>query len=387
MQSAASKLIFISLTPNFGGHEVMLNRWMQEVQAATHVTPHLVCNQKSKLASLANDNGIECTTLSWPPAWTQKAPGPARKLLALAYLAYKLAGIRRQTGAAVAVASEGSMMSEPLAILAARLIFKKAALYIPMVDTYQDLGYPDAAGATKRFMRFYKHLPGVWITLSPGQVDVFKKWAGIQQPVLVLQNTVSKNIEHAAQDFKAKTPQPSTYKVLILGRLDAKHKGLDFLIDYLRAHAASLLARGLCFHFVGDGPYRPVIEEAIRSDTHMAQLLELQAWSDPMQCFQTADCTLLTSRYEGVPLVMLESMALGIPMVASRLPGVQDYLHPECQFGIGDMSSAINAIQKLRDPAFRDEVIAFNKNRYEKTASSSAFRLCVVNTTQQIMQM
>ncbi|RZL03505.1 MAG: glycosyltransferase [Rubrivivax sp.] len=384
MPATASKLIFISLTPNFGGHEVMLTRWMQEVQAATDVVPHLVCNQKSKLASLSKDNNIECTPLTWPPAWSQKAPGPAKKLLALTYLVFRLARIRRQTGATVAVASEGSLMSEPLAILAARLVFKKAALYVPMVDTYQDLGYPDAEGATKRFMRFYRHLPSVWITLSQGQAAIFKKWANIQQPVFVLQNTISQNIDHALKKFKANSLLADVFKILILGRLDAKHKGLDFLFSYLKTNAEALIEKRFQFHFVGDGPYRTAIEEIIRSDKKIAQLVEMQPWSDPIQCFQTADCTLLTSRYEGVPLVMLESMALGIPMVASRLPGVEGYLHPACQFEIGDISTAIDAIEKLRSQEFRNEVIAFNKARYEKMASAKAFRECVTTITAQL---
>jgi len=388
MNAAVTRsLVSVSLAVNFGCYEDMLNRWIEELRETTDAVSYLACHARSKLAKLASDNGINCIALDWPPDdWALRWPDPVRKLFGLAYLLIQLIAVRHRTGAKAVVASEGSLMSEPLAILAARIVFSKAALYVPMVDSYEDLGYPDANGARRRFMRLYRHLPHVWITLSPGQAEVFQAWSGAKQPVLVLQNTVSKAIEQASHDFHASGLSPGTFNVLVLGRLDAKHKGLDILVEYLCHHACVLANSGLHFRFVGDGPYRAVIEQAIQDDTDMARLTQLQAWSDPMACYSQADCTLLTSRYEGVPLVMLESMALGVPVVASRLPGVVDYLHPACKFKVGDMAAALQIVERLREPVFRNEVIEFNKARYEQLASPTSFRACTVETTQQVIQ-
>lgn len=41
------------------------------------------------------------------------------------------------------------------------------------------------------------------------------------------------------------------------------------------------------------------------------------------------DCLLLTSRYEGLPITILEAMACGVPMVASRLDGMIEILTDE----------------------------------------------------------
>ena len=42
--------------------------------------------------------------------------------------------------------------------------------------------------------------------------------------------------------------------------------------------------------------------------------------------YPALDMLLLTSRYEGLPITILEAMAVGIPIVASRLDGVQEVL-------------------------------------------------------------
>ncbi len=42
--------------------------------------------------------------------------------------------------------------------------------------------------------------------------------------------------------------------------------------------------------------------------------------------YPALDMLLLTSRYEGLPITILEAMAAGVPIVASRLDGVQEVL-------------------------------------------------------------
>ena len=48
--------------------------------------------------------------------------------------------------------------------------------------------------------------------------------------------------------------------------------------------------------------------------------------SEMSALYPALDMLLLTSRYEGLPITILEAMAVGIPIVASRLDGVQEVL-------------------------------------------------------------
>ncbi len=48
--------------------------------------------------------------------------------------------------------------------------------------------------------------------------------------------------------------------------------------------------------------------------------------ADPTELWPALDCFLLTSRYEGLPMTILEAMASGVPIVASDLDGMREIL-------------------------------------------------------------
>jgi glycosyltransferase involved in cell wall biosynthesis len=96
------------------------------------------------------------------------------------------------------------------------------------------------------------------------------------------------------------------------------------------------------------------------------------------------DVLLLPSRFEGVPLVMLEAMALGLPVVASSLPGTASYVAPECLFEVGDIGQALQILQALRGRAEREWQAALGRSVYETQASSAAFAGAVVTLTSDV---
>lgn len=369
----ASPLAFISMTENFGGHEVMLARWLKELTEQGDVTPVLISADNAKVRAAVNGVALDSHYIPSRPAIASNLPKALGKLSTLLHLVSSFARIRFRTGARNAVVSEGSLMSEPLATVAARLVFHRVHVYVPMVESFHALGYPEPDGATKRFMRLYRWLPHSWITLSDDHAAIFRKWSGVQQPVHVLRNTTSADIENAARREAAFPLPHEELKVLVLGRLTAHHKGLDLLLAYAKSHVPALKARRIKFRLVGDGEYKPAILDALATTPGLSDVLELAPWSPPLEAYQRSDCVLLASRIEGVPLVMLEAMALGIPIVASDLPGTRGYLPTDCLFPIGDLGRAVNLLEQLRPHEIRTRCIKANQERYQATASSVAF--------------
>lgn len=369
----ASPLAFISMTESFGGHEVMLARWLKELTDQGEVKPILISAENAKVKAAVQGLALGSNWIKARPVVAEKLLGPLKKIATLTHLVRQFARIRRETGARNAVVSEGSLMAEPLSTIAARVVFHRVHVYVPMVESFHALGYPEPDGATKRFMRIYRWLPHSWITLSSDHAAIFRNWSGVKQTVHVLRNTTIDGIESAGPRGATFPSPQEEIKVLVLGRLTAHHKGLDLLLAHAQKHVSSLQARKIRFRLVGDGEYKQTILKAIADDQRLSKVLELAPWSAPLEAYRQADCVLLASRIEGVPLVMLEAMALGIPIVASDLPGTRGYLPTECLFPIGDLQRAVNLIEQLRDPAFLTACVMKNRDRYKAEASASAF--------------
>ena len=116
----------------------------------------------------------------------------------------------------------------------------------------------------------------------------------------------------------ASTPNPDL-RVAFVGRL-AREKNLATLIDAWpivldRIPGATLL-------LIGDGPERPALEaRAAGLGVSGSHITFEGACVDPARLLRTSGLFVLPSREEGMSIALLEAMALGMPIVASDIPG------------------------------------------------------------------
>lgn len=108
-----------------------------------------------------------------------------------------------------------------------------------------------------------------------------------------------------------------------VGRLVAE-KDYPFLV---RA-AAPLLSEKLRLVLVGEGPTRPEIEAAIpKAAAPFVTLTGMRA--DVPRVMSAFDLFCLSSRTEGLPLVVPEAMACGLPVVVTRVGGLPGIVPPD----------------------------------------------------------
>jgi glycosyltransferase involved in cell wall biosynthesis len=112
------------------------------------------------------------------------------------------------------------------------------------------------------------------------------------------------------------------------------------------------------FLLVGDGPLRAEVEAGIRERgleafVHLAGLQE-----ETRPYFSAFDAYLMTSQFEGLPIALLEAMAMAVPPVVTAVGGIPElvtdghdgYLHP---FGAtGRLAESV--IRLLRNEAHRE---------------------------------
>jgi glycosyltransferase involved in cell wall biosynthesis len=102
---------------------------------------------------------------------------------------------------------------------------------------------------------------------------------------------------------------------------------------------------------IGDGPQRAALEH-LASELGIADRVSMPGHqSSVANSFERADCFLLSSDYEGVPAVIIEALASGLPIVATRCSVSMDFLLQHGQFGklvdVRDVEAFASAMQAI----------------------------------------
>ena len=111
-------------------------------------------------------------------------------------------------------------------------------------------------------------------------------------------------------------PVPGT-TIGSVGRITAQ-KGFDRLVRALPGLPEAALV------LIGDGPDRPALERQA-AELGVAERLVVTGWTDEARRWLSVlDIFVLPSRWEGLPLSILEAMHAGLPVVASDVGSIAD---------------------------------------------------------------
>lgn len=103
-------------------------------------------------------------------------------------------------------------------------------------------------------------------------------------------------------------------------------KGIEYLI---RAWAITSKSYGYQqgrLVIVGDGPLRPILEDLAREVGIADDTLFLGTRTDVYDLMAAFDALAMPSLHEGIPMVLLEAMAMAVPIIASRVGGIPEIL-------------------------------------------------------------
>jgi len=384
--------LFIDTAYDFGGHEVMLLRWLREVHQQAYIKPVLIARADTRLYGSA-PKGVLAIPLSGIGAQRNQRsllPSVMARIASRIIDACRLARYVLRLQPELAVVAEGSVLSQAWVTLVLRILSIKTVIYVPLTQSGIEMGFGRGAARDWLVRKFYRHIPFAWITLTAEQAQHLASWSRIKRPILVLPNTVAPEMEAAIEMSKTQAATSTSksksirqpLRVLILGRLDAHQKGLDTLLNFLCFRIE--LSNDFHFTFVGDGPYRPQIEQRLSVFPSLQKIITLQPWSDTTQVMQQHDVLLLASRYEGVPLVMLEAMALGLPVIATDLPGTRALLSSECLFSVGDYEHAMRLLYSIYRDEVRTAMVRRNRETFRRKVSGAAFATAVGSLTTKL---
>lgn len=182
--------------------------------------------------------------------------------------------------------------------------------------------HPLAKPALRMVNRF---LAG-WIVNSRAAADTLSQAFGIDRgKCLVVYNGIDTEV-FATQLSPAEARErigvnPSCPVVSIMAQLRAEKNHPLFLKTAALTLTAHPDAR---FVIAGDGDLRSSLEELARSLGIADHVVFLGNRADVPDLLAATDVTVLTSQVEGLPNTLVESMCLGVPVVSTDYPGVEE---------------------------------------------------------------
>ena len=140
---------------------------------------------------------------------------------------------------------------------------------------------------------------------------------------------------------------------MYIGRLDVYHKGLDLLIEAVKKEASFLKKNNCAFYLYGPdikGRYDQV--QKLIEDAGVEDLVILNhevSGEEKERILLDADVFIQTSRFEGMPMGILESLSYGLPCLVTEGTTLSDTIKKNrCGWAAKtDIDSIANAIKRM----------------------------------------
>lgn len=153
---------------------------------------------------------------------------------------------------------------------------------------------------------------------SPSVARVAEDWADVpRSKLVVIANAIDPN------EFAIECPTPPAdhqgpVPIGFIGRLDPVKRIPDLL------QAVRLLGDRVNLHVFGEGRERPILEKLVQ-ELQLERRVRLHgAVARPQDALRQIKLLVLPSAAEGFGMVLIEAMAAGVPVVATKVPGIRD---------------------------------------------------------------
>ncbi len=348
-QAGARRLLFLWDADAFGGHDRMALDGLERLAGEAELTLGVLHTGRNsrleeELERIARQTGrLEVIRAQAAPAASESIDGlwggPRTRSLMDAIGRWR---------PDCAVAVQGFITLGLCALGACRKLHVPVVSYVPMTHRIWLLRRAPVSILQDFLNRFWYAVPAAFITISARMKDKLVREQGVAPERI---SVVECGIDVSAAPAVSRTAArqacglPEGPTLGVIGRVEFAQKRQDFLIRAVARHRAAL--DGYRFAIVGDGPDLPAarrLAERLRITDRIAFL----PWQKDMSALYPAlDAVLIPSRYEGVPLVMLEAMARRIPVLASDVDGMADVLPEECLFCSGNVAAMVEKIRAL----------------------------------------
>ena len=343
------QLVLYDDAATFGGHELMTLRFVEflAAQRAFEIT-FIASRMNTELCRRLGDVVPKIKLLLTP--YTSGRGQWLRTYFSFSALLQLVRLIRGRKPDLLIVVQGGIALSS-LGILAGRMAGVRTLSYLPMTHD-ESLFAPTPLRARLRqwLVQPFYSLPDCLVTISPRMAGYARRRR--RGPVRVVENGIA--LPHLSTECRSAVRsalglQDNDRLLLIIGRIEFWQKRHDLAVQAL----SIARARGLRAHLlvVGSGPDEQTLRAQVAA-LGLADAVHWRSWQTDVTSFYAAcDALVLPSRYEGVPLVMLEAMYAGRKILAANVDGMADMLPPAWTFPAGDAGALADLLCGSNDSA------------------------------------
>ncbi len=177
--------------------------------------------------------------------------------------------------------------------------------------------------------------------------------------------TINNSIEIANVKYQKPFNLPDKY-FLFFGRFDEKVKNLTLMMDSFLE--SKIYENGYQLILMGDGEDKEYIKELIKELNSEEFIKIIPFNNNPLPYLQYARSTVLSSRFEGFPMSLLESLASGIPVIAVDCPtGPREIVIDKFNGLLIENNNKFLLSEAFKKFAFDDELHQFCKSNSKKS--------------------
>lgn len=350
------KILLYSDSLVFGGHEQMMLHIISSLLKIFDHSLVLVCNKQNKKL-IAAASSIKDSRLSISLTSVKSKYGQSVRAFSQPIGVFSLVMRLRAINPDLVLVAQGDIELGSKMLLACKLIKQQVYSYIPGAFLPSELKLP-LASIRDFFSRIIYKIPDGFITINNKFLAQLKLLTD-NKPVYVLENFVQEPMSSEVRSFDLKL-----VTIGVVGAL-TKRKNQRFIIDWL----TKTKFKNVRVIFFGEGEDFGVLSALVQKN-HLSDRVKFAGLVQEKDVvYRQIDLLVIPSIVEGVPLVMLEAAIRRVPILATDLVGVSDFLSKEMLFAVNDIGDFENKLECLIQD--HEQLSRMIENNYQKVMSNN----------------
>jgi glycosyltransferase involved in cell wall biosynthesis len=335
------RVLFYDDAPDFGGHELQTLAAVRYIasQPDTEVG-FIFFRGNARLSKQIADLAAQCPRFKPLPQDYASRQFQFLRTLVSGRAIRRTAATMADYAPDIVVVAQGAIAFCSAALMAAKRAGVPTISYIPMTHPESMFSASRLRAALREPVnRIYYRMVDEYITISPRMEDYLRR-KGLRQPVTVVRAAIDVAEFHVQDKAAARAAlglAAGDWVVALIGRVQFWQKRQDLAVKALALARRQI--PNLKLLVVGDGPDLAALKELVRVEG-VQDAVVFAGWTDGLSpVYSAIDALALPSRYEGVPLVMLQAMYFRCPVIASAVDGMADILPSHWLFPSGDATA------------------------------------------------